>query len=506
MILPSAPDPTSVASGSLHSAEAGGGLRRVDGGSNGVTGRTTIPRTSRVPSDRAELSRRTLLGSAVLGLSGAALAACGGSAAPPPQSVTTTTVRRARGVGVPPDPGVPIGTDRLPQVDHIVVVMMENHSFDNLLGTLGRGQGLPLGADGHPEATNPDGHGGAIRSFHLTTPCQLDGKPSQSWNASHAQLAGGTNTGFVTSDSGPVAMGYWTAADLPFTNSLAATFPLADRWFASVLAQTYPNRRYLLAGTSFGLINDTLPSGLPPNGLILDSLNRAGISWKNYYSTLPTAGVFISALGEPSIGSNLAHIDQFYADCTAGSLPAFSIVDPDFGKQSEENPQDIQYGDAFLAQVVSAVMRGPAWPKTLLVWTYDEHGGYYDHVVPPKAVPPDDVPPALGSGDAPGGFDQLGFRVPGGVVSPYARKGYVSPTVYDHTSVLALLEAKWNLPALTRRDAAANDLLDMVDLRAAPAFLHPPALHAAADPAARASCLVTGAGTIPPTSAVIAAG
>ena len=397
-----------------------------------------------------------------------------------------------------------MGSDLLPDVDHIVVVMMENHSFDNILGALGRGDGLTRGPDGLPDATNPDGRGNRIRSFQMSTPCQLDGKPSQSWNASHIQFSGGTNQGFVISDSGPVAMGYWTPADLPFTNSLAATFPVADRYFSSVLAQTYPNRRYLVAGTSLGLIDDTFPTALPPNGTVFDLLDRHGISWKNYYSTLPTAGVFISSLSHPSIAAGLAPIAQYYADCASGDLPGFSLVDPDFDKQSEEDPQDIQYGDAFLAQVVNAVLSGPKWARSLLVWTYDEHGGYYDHVPPPAAVTPDDVSPMLAPTDVPGAFDRLGFRVPAGMVSPYARKGHVSHSVYDHTSVLRLVETKWNLPALTRRDAAANDLLDMVDFSRPPAFLRPPVLHAAADPAVRASCLATGPGVIPPASAVIA--
>ncbi len=455
---------------------------------------------------QGRLSRRALLGSTLAGMAGAALAACGESSSSPTTSrATSTTAGRVRGVGVPPNPAVAVGTDQLPEIDHIVVVMMENHSFDNVLGALGRGDVLRRTAEGVPDATNPDGHGHLVRSFHMPTPCQLDGKPSQSWNASHTQYAGGTNQGFVVSDSGPVAMGYWTKEDMPFTNSLAATFPLADRYFSSVLAQTYPNRRYLLAGTSLGLVADTLPEPLPPNGTILEALNRHGISWKDYYSTLPTAWSFVALATQPAISAGLAHIDSFYTDAAAGTLPSFSIVDPDFGKQSEENPQDIQYGDAFLAKVVDAVMSGPKWSKTLLVWTYDEHGGYYDHVPPPAAVPPDDVPPMLAPTDIPGSFDRFGFRVPAGVVSPYARRDHVSHTVYDHTSILRLVETKWNLPALTRRDAGANDLLDMVDFTAAPAFLRPPKLAASADPATRASCLVTGAGTIPPSSALIPA-
>ncbi len=442
------------------------------------------------------MSRRAFLRAGLAGAGGAVLAACGGPAAAPPRPP------RQAPLGVPPNRRARVGSDQLPQVDHIVVVMLENHSYDNILGTLGRGDGLPRGADGAPDATNPDGKGDLVRSFHMPTPCQLPGKPSQTWNASHAQYDGGRLEGFVESASGPVAMGYWTGADLPFTHSLASTFPIADRYFCSVLAQTFPNRRYLLSGTSFGLIADVLPSGVPPGGTILDLLGAHDISWTNYYSSLPTAGVYVSLLTRPSITSNLANIDRFYGDCAAGSLPAFSIVDPDFGMQSEENPQDIQVGDVFLSSVVRAVMAGPKWDKTLLVWTYDEHGGYYDHVPPPPATRPDAVPPDLVAGDVPGRFDRYGFRVPAGVVSPYARPRYVSHVVHDHTSILKLVETKWNLPPLTHRDAAADDLLDLVDFDGSPAFRHPPTLAQPADPTLRAACEVTGPGVIPPASAV----
>ena len=198
-------------------------------------------------------------------------------------------------------------------------------------------------------------------------------------------------------------------------------------------------------------------------------------------------------------GSNLVNISEFFTDAAAGSLPAFSLVDPDFGNRSEENPQDVQFGDQFLAQVVNAVMASPQWPSTLLVWCYDESGGYYDHVPPPKAVKPDDVAPALAAGDHRGdAFNRYGFRVPAGVVSPFARPNYVSHVVHDHTSILKLVETKWNLPALTYRDPNADNLLDSVDLTSPPAFLTPPTLAAALDPTLADGCLSTGPGTIPP--------
>jgi phospholipase C len=143
------------------------------------------------------------------------------------------------------------------------------------------------------------------------------------------------------------------------------------------------------------------------------------------------------------------------------------------------------------------------WEKSMLIWTYDEHGGYFDHVPPPPAVTPDAVAPEITvPPDQPGRYDRYGFRVPMGMVSPYAKPDYVSHVVSDHTSILKLVETKWNLPALTRRDANASNLLDMIDLKAPPAFRHPPALPAAANPSLRAGCTVSGAGVIPPPSAL----
>jgi phospholipase C len=207
--------------------------------------------------------------------------------------------------------------------------------------------------------------------------------------------------------------------------------------------------------------------------------------------------------------THLASISQFYDDAAAGRLPAFALVDPDFGGldvvggllpgqplpqklraqgQDEENPQNIRFGEGFVSNVVQAVMGSPAWPRTLLVWLYDEHGGYYDHLPPPSAVLPDGIPPDLQPGDTPGNYGTYGVRVPAVVVSPWAKAGYVSPVVHDHTSILRFLETKWNLPALTYRDANASNLLDFLDFRR-PAFADAPSLAAPADAiAADSSC------------------
>jgi phospholipase C len=415
----------------------------------------------------SDLTRRQLLqGAAALGV-GAAL---GGTPA------AWGAPRRHRKPGSLPFPHLPEGTDNLPQIEHIVVLMMENHSYDSYFGTLDRGDGFRM-RHGRPAHANRDDTGTLIHSFHMPSACQLDAHPGQNWDASHISWDHGRNDGFVRA-SGPVAMGYWTEDDLPFYYALARTFPLCDRWFGSCLGQTYPNRRFLLAGTAAGIVSTTLAALTappPPNGNIMERLDAHGIEWRNYYSDLP--GLLVLTQYGSQHGDRLVRIGQFFTDAAAGTLPPVSFVDPDFDTQSEENPQDIGQGEAFASQVIHAVMSGPGWPRTVLVWLYDEHGGYYDHVPPPRAVKPDDIAPGVDVPiHEPGGYDRYGFRVPAVVVSPYARRHHVSHVVRDHTAVLKLIETKWNLPALTYRDANADALLDCLDFRHPPAFLEPPAL------------------------------
>jgi phospholipase C len=377
-----------------------------------------------------------------------------------------------------------------------------------MLGRAGA-DGFTLGSNGKPTAQNPYPDGKIQHAFRMPTTCQLSGLPSQTWIDSHTQLNGGKLNGFVSSGSGPVAMGYWEKADLPFYYSLASAFPIADRYFCSVLGQTFPNRRYLLAATSLGMVNDGVPNPFdyPANGTIFDRLHKAGVSFADYFSPLasflptPSAGLFPELLIK--YPSRMLSIGHFFDQAKAGTLPGFSLVEPNYASSSEEDPQNIVHGEQFAATVVDAVMTGPGWKNTLLIWTFDEHGGYYDHVVPPRAIAPDNIAPHIDGGSAYTGFRQYGFRVPCAVISPWARRGYVSHRTFDHTSICALVEAKWNLPAMTYRDANAGNMLDMLDLTA-PAFLHPPKLARPlldVDPHSLA-CSTTGPGTIPPPGSV----
>ncbi len=314
---------------------------------------------------------------------------------------------------------------------------------------------------------------------HASSPCQLSGEPSQSWNASHEAWDNGANDGFVKA-SAPVAMRFWDKRDLPFTYSLVEHFPFGERYFCSMLGQTFPNRCYLFSGTSSGTINDTIAPAPPPNGTIWDRLDAHNIDWGVYYQSgsYPSFELVPGSDTAARTANRVQRFDQFLPDVAGGRMKQFTFLDPNYTTTSEENPQDIQLGERYLAQVVKTLMNAPTWKKTLLIINYDEHGGYYDHVPPPAALAPDSIAPILESGDVPGAFDRYGFRVPLIVVSPWARRGYVSRVVQDHTSVLAFIERKWNLPAMTLRDANADPMTDYFNFRK-PAFLKPPKLAAA---------------------------
>jgi phospholipase C len=430
-----------------------------------------------------------------------------------------------------PNPALPVGADSLPEIEHVVVLMLENHSYDNLLGMLGRGRGkrprgdgFTLASDGLPTATNPYANGTLQRAFQMPTTCQLDSRPSQEWTASHNQYNGGRLDGFVrtpisyaTKETvGAVAMGYWTEEGLPLTYALAKTFPIGDRWFCSTLTDTDPNRRYLIAATSQGMTGDigtgpgsSVPDsllGVPAgNGTIFSHLQSAGITWADYNATgthrhhdesLPHTGW---RLRQDERTQHLPVLHQRQERQAAPVQPA----DPNFGTQSQENPQNMTIGEGFLGHVIKALRESPAWRTTMLILTYDEHGGYYDHVPPPKALAPDDIPPSVNPGEKTyDGFARYGFRVPSIVIGPYAKRNHVSNVVYDHTSILAFVEHKWNLPAMTKRDANANNLLDFLDLNAMkarkPTFPELPKLVPSGDDPARRACSKSGPGKIPP--------
>lgn len=331
------------------------------------------------------------------------------------------------------------------KVNHIVIVMQENHSFDNYLGALAYAPGSPYHngngvcsktdhacVDGltacTPDATgnlvcsnsNFDQTGKLIFSFHDTRRCVLPDL-DHSWLYTHFELNflnpnqgfQGTSDGFVrvnhlTEQSTEVqTMNFYDQDEIPFYYDLAQKFALDDRYFSSVLGPTFPNRSYLLAATSFGHLttNDTFPppGGYKPiNGTIFDLLDQNQVSWFDYFQDAPQGATF-RPFSATNVDPHFLPLTFFFQQAAAGTLPQVSFVDPNFGltgitsENDEHPPTDIQRGQAFVSQVLNAVRNSPNWPDTVVFITYDEHGGSYDHVRPPAAaqggINPDGISP-----------------------------------------------------------------------------------------------------------------
>ena len=455
----------------------------------------------------------------------------------------------------------------LHNVNHIIIVMQENHSFDNYFGVLPYASGTPYHGGGKCASndhtcvdglsctrdlagnytctnSNVDDDASTVFAFHDAKYCT--GPDLQhNWPGSHSEanynnpagaLAFSPNDGFVLvndateqidngeSPTDDDTMGFYNETDLPFYYGLAESFAIDDRYFCSVVGPTFPNRSYEMAATSFGHLttNEIFPptGGYKPiTGTIFDLLDQNGVSWVNYFSDLPTSGIF-----RPFLSSHLQPVSAFSAQAAAGTLPAVSLVDPILtggqGNQSndEHPPHDIRAGQYFVSQIVNAVRNSPSWNDSIIFIVYDEHGGFYDHVAPPAArqggaLNPDGINPGQcedlsnpPASEQPGGgaqctisqsdaaaicpgftatgpypancanFNQLGFRVPFIAVSPFSKPHYVSHTVADHTSLLALIEKRFfslagggdTRPHLTARDQYAATPEDMFDFNRAP--------------------------------------
>ncbi len=386
--------------------------------------------------------------------------------------------------GALPVDTLPAGTLHGAQIpiNHIVVLMQENRSYDHYFGRLNKrgAERLP------PNASNPDPLGGkAIRPFHQKAMCEV-ADLDHSWTATHIAWNGGAMDGFTTINvdpadpSGRRAMGGYRGGDLGYYYALYKIFATADRYFASALTQTFPNRFYLVAGTSFGHIRNDFPgSGTEfSQRTIFEQLDEAGVSWKSYAAQISENLVF--AYVRNVAASKIVPVADFATDANADTLPQVSFVEPIYlGGVNVENdehpPANVQVGEAFAAGIIDTLLASPSWASSVLFLTYDEHGGFWDHVPPPAACQPDGVLPLLQPGDEPGDFDRYGVRVPTAVISPFAKKRFVSHRVYDHTSVLRFIQTRFDLPALTKRDANADPMLEMFDF-ANPPFVKPPKL------------------------------
>ncbi len=414
----------------------------------------------------------------------------------------------------------------LSAINHIVFMAQENRSFDTYFGHLNDYRatlGLPPAIDGMPaNAANPADDGSLVTAFHLQTMCIEN--TSAAWATSHInfnRLDQSSNIptldGFVVEGAaaakneggndtkGVRVMGFYTHQDLISHYFLATQFGTSDRWFAPAPVETEPNRMYLVASTSAGHTHK--PSNPVPGVMtIFDLLDQKGISWKIYITdpNNDTELNFFSGFVAKH-QANIVPVAQYLTDVQNGTLPSVSYIDPGFATGKDEHPGTgghIQVGAAFVTSLITALMGSPSWKDSAFILVFDEHGGLYDHVSPrvngqqiqvmqgastgqpstagpyssdstAQSVPsPDGVPPSdlftTNPPDPPGDFNRNGFRIPMMVVSPFSKKNFVSHTPADSTAILKLIETRFNLPSLTKRDAAQFDMSEFFDFQNVP--------------------------------------
>jgi phospholipase C len=385
-------------------------------------------------------------------------------------AATAATAAAGRAVGATGPASVPAA--QLPKpgasgIEQIVVLCMENRSFDHYLGWL-------PGADGQQAGLRyPDDHGVMHPTHRLTDlqGCSFN-DPDHSYRGGRLQLNGGRCDGFRKGTNDDFALGYYTKDDLPLYGKFVEQTTVFDHWFASILSSTYPNRFYTHAARTDRIDNATRTTSLPT---IWDRLAAAGVPATYYFSDLP----FLVLWGEKYVELS-KHVDAFFADALSGQLPPFSYLDPYFlgegqGGSNDDHPHaDIRRGQAFISLVATAIANSPQWKSTALVITYDEWGGFFDHVRPPRL--PDDHVTTGAEYD----HSQAGFRVPAFVFSPFARRGGIDHHVYDHASILSFVEWRFGLAPLSARDRAARNIAYALD------FAHPdfsvPAVPLVTDP------------------------
>ena len=389
---------------------------------------------------------------------------------------------------------------QLSSIQHIVQLMLENRSFDHMLGFLYPNK---TGPNGQPfegllgTESNNDASGNPVQVFQINTATpdayfMPGADPGEGYANTNSQLFGtgkeptppvATNSGFVTNYAAaitydtnvhrtPVAgtvasniMGIFPPSALPVLSGLAAGFAVCDQWYSSVPTETFPNRAFACAGTSQGHMNDSTSSYTVQS--IFGLMTAHNLTWKIYgYNEEPlTRANYPDTTSAPD--TFFGKFADFQSDAAGGTLPQYSFLEPSWGStgNSQHPNYDVALGEAFIQQVYEALRGGPGWDQTLLIITYDEHGGLYDHVAPPtNAVAPDNSVGEFGFD-----FPRFGLRVPAVLVSPLIAPGTIfsapaGATPIDHTSVLKTIELRWGLPALTARDAAAPDLSGVLTL------------------------------------------
>jgi phospholipase C len=361
-------------------------------------------------------------------------------------------------------------------IEHVIVLMLENRSFDHMLGVF---QQLYPNLDGIPpegsNRTDTDSQTGTIYQQLPSTERQLNPSPLHEHPDVMRQISNGMS-GFIDDyatvsgskeENYPAVMGYYSLDFLPVLHTLARNFTICDHWFSSLPGPTWPNRFFVHSASCNGHVSmpdgfyhPDIPALHQPQDTIYDRLQGKGISWGIFHHGLSQALLLEKLWDHPL---HFHPIERFYEMCKApddpaSRLPQYCFLEPAF-RGAEENdqhpPADVMNGELLIAQVYNAIRSSDIWNKCLLVVTYDEHGGFYDHVVPEAAVPPDGQIEEFA-------FNQYGPRVPTLLISPRAPKNFVD-TVFDHTSILRYLSEKWDLAPLNARDAAAKSIGTALD-------------------------------------------
>ena len=422
------------------------------------------------PDDKAPETSGTTRRSVIKGAAGLAGAAALGSSLP--QAAFAQSVP-----GSLPDP-------KSSGIDHIVVLMMENRSFDHALGWVRGANGVQSGRTFVDNANN------AHQSFHLTDfqNC-TSADPDHGYTAGRTQRNGGAVDGFLkTQRAGDLfPIGYFLESDLPFFSYAAKHWTICDKYHCSVLGPTWPNRFYMHAGQTDRLTTGgprifppTIPSipGVPPQLLALvsvisptiwDLAAAAGLSARYYFDNSDPNNFAFTALWGGKYAGITKSFNQFLADAASGNLPAISYIDPNFqgesaGTGNDDHPlNDVRNGQAFLDQVYQALTTSPNWPNTLFVINYDEWGGFADHVNPPVAPVSANEQNFVGNGATDGvpGSAFLGFRVPCIIIGPRARRGTVIHTQFDACSILNMISWRFGLPTLGARGSGPNASINM---------------------------------------------
>lgn len=336
-------------------------------------------------------------------------------------------------------------------IEHIVSVTMENRSFDHFFGWIPNADGKQAGL------TYVDNSGVAHATHSLSgdnTGCP-SADPDHSYSGARVEYDGGNMDGFLRAGSNDTyCIGYYGQQDIPFYAALAQNYTTCDRYFASILGPTFPNRMFIHSAQTDRLTNSITPTALPT---IWDSLATANVSHAYYFNNVP----YLALWGTKYLGITKTY-DQFKEDAANGTLPSVSFLDPrytvlDDGTGNDDHPHaDIREGDKFLYNVFHAVSQGPDWSSTVLIINFDEWGGFFEHVPPPRAQAANSVDTDIDSS----GKTLLGMRLPVVVASPYSagnpNNPLINSMVFDHTSVLKLIQWRWGLQPLTPRDASSD--------------------------------------------------